>query len=168
MTSSIDQFGRSDNTKPNNDEKSKKILEALSDIKNQLQNDNFEISKKKEPVINKTNFTKENLENKEIENLNDKLNNLEKKINSLSSKIILNSHEIKNQKDFIKEEKSVFHKIKHNQETVSKEIPVEVELNQKDNFKNKKSNLIILLFIVFFLSLGVLALTKGELLWELL
>ena len=168
MISGIDQFGRSDDNKTNDDEKSKKILEALSDIKNQLQNDKFDTNNKKEPIINKTNFTKENLENNEISNLNNKLNNLEKKIHSLSSRIILNSHEIKSPKDFIKEERSVFHQIKNNQETVLNELPIEMELNQKNNIKNKKSKLIILLFIVFFLSLGVLALTKSEFLWELL
>ena len=42
MNSEIDQFGRSaSNSDVLNDEKSKRILDALSDIKNQLQNDEF-------------------------------------------------------------------------------------------------------------------------------
>jgi hypothetical protein len=42
MNSEVDQFGRSANNSDGlSDDKSKRILEALSDIKNQLQNDEF-------------------------------------------------------------------------------------------------------------------------------
>ena len=52
MNSEVDQFGRSTNNSDGlNDDKSKRILEALSDIKNQLQNDEFIPKVEKENLI---------------------------------------------------------------------------------------------------------------------
>ena len=54
MNSEVDQFGRStNNSDALNDDKSKRILEALSDIKNQLQNDEFIPKVEKENISRK-------------------------------------------------------------------------------------------------------------------
>ncbi len=53
MNSEVDQFGRSaSNSDELNNDKSKRILEALSDIKSQLQNDEFIPKVEKKKFIN--------------------------------------------------------------------------------------------------------------------
>ena len=53
MKSEVDQFGRTTNTsKSINEDKSQRILEALSDIKNQLQSDEFTPKDIKENPLN--------------------------------------------------------------------------------------------------------------------
>ena len=76
MKIEVDQFGRNTNQSSiniNNDERSKKILDSLSEIKEQLQNKN--LSPKSETNINPP---KKNLENSNFEQLNERLLNLEK------------------------------------------------------------------------------------------
>ena len=61
MNSEVDQFGRRTNNSDGlNDDKSKRILEALSDIKNQLQNDEFIPKVEKENIIRSKEIKKRN------------------------------------------------------------------------------------------------------------
>ena len=85
MVSDIDQFGR-DTTKNNNsslnDEKSKKILDSLAEIKNQLENKEYN------PNVDDSlpRIRSSNLKNKSVfDELKLKIGSLEKKINTIAT-----------------------------------------------------------------------------------
>ena len=118
MNSKVDQFGRSaSNSDMLSDEKSKRILDALSDIKNQLQNDEFV------PKSSNTYSEKNVKEKKDIaddlnfKNLQEKIENLEKKINQIVQNLGNKSFKDVNQENmFNDEEKSIFHQFEKNSE----------------------------------------------------
>ncbi len=85
MVSDIDQFGR-DTTKSNNpsfnEEKSKKILDSLAEIKNQLENKDYN------PNVDESSpkIKSSNLENKsDFDELKLKIESLEQKINTIDT-----------------------------------------------------------------------------------
>ncbi len=84
MVSDIDQFGR-DTSKSNisnlNEDKSKKILDSLAEIKKQLENKEYS---PKVEQISPTIKVKSN-DNLDFNELNSKIESLEKKLNSLDS-----------------------------------------------------------------------------------
>ena len=82
MVSDIDQFGRNtskNNTPSLNEEKSKKILDSLAEIKNQLENKdynpNVDVSSPKIKISNSKNKS-------DLDELKSKIESLEKKLNS--------------------------------------------------------------------------------------
>ena len=85
MVSDIDQFGRDtskSNTSNLNEDKSKKILDSLAEIKKQLENKEYS------PKVEQTSPTievKSNNDNLDFNELNSKIESLEKKLNSLDS-----------------------------------------------------------------------------------
>lgn len=114
MKSEVDQFGRTTNTLNNiNEDKSQRILEALSDIKNQLQNEEFTPKDIKEKSFKLKEIKQDDPNNLDFKNLQEKIENLEKKINQ-----IFNNLENKNNENSTKDERvtseeiSVFHQLK--------------------------------------------------------
>ena len=84
MNSEVDQFGRNTNNSDGlNEDKSKRILEALSDIKNQLQNDEFIPKVEKENIIRSKDIKKDTNHDLDFKNLHYKIESLEKKINQI-------------------------------------------------------------------------------------
>ena len=114
MVSDIDQFGR-DTTKNNNpsfnEEKSKKILDSLAEIKNQLENKDY--NPKLDDTSPRTRAS--NLKNKsDFDELKLKIESLEKKINTIDTYLnnkssIKQVHEPMSQK--LDGDLSVFHQI---------------------------------------------------------
>ena len=116
MSSEVDQFGRSTiNSDDLSDDKSKRILDALSDIKNQLQNEEYIPKVEKENLSRPKDSKKDISHDLDFKNLHYKIESLEKRINQ----IVENLHN--SQKgNFIKKEQineedlSIFHKIENN------------------------------------------------------
>ena len=158
MNSEVDQFGRSAiNSDDFNNDKSKKILEALSDIKNQLQNDEY-IPKVEKENISRPKDTKKDIKHDlDFKNLHFKVERLEKKINQ----IVENLHNSQ-KSNFVKEEQinmedlSIFHKIENNklEQKTNKSIVV-LENQNLQNISNFKFYhfLILLIFLVTALTL---------------
>ena len=106
MVSDIDQFGRDtskSNTSNLNEDKSKKILDSLAEIKKQLENKEYS------PKVEQTSPTievKSTNDNLDFNELNSKIESLEKKLNSLvsilqnKSLLVLESENINNQSKF--------------------------------------------------------------------
>ena len=115
MNIEVDQFGRNTNQPSinnSNDERSKKILDSLSEIKEQLQNKNF--SPKSETNISPS---KKNLENSNFEELNKRLFNLEKRLIELNNKLELNDenhHNFHPDFDDSNDQKSIFSNFENN------------------------------------------------------
>ena len=138
MVSDIDQFGR-DTTKNNNsslnDEKSKKILDSLAEIKNQLENKDYN------PNVDDSSpkIRASNLKNKsDFDELKLKIESLEKKINTID--IFLNNktniqevHEPMSQK--VDGNLSVFHQI-NNQSSMQQNKSLLVLENEIDLHKS--------------------------------
>ena len=109
MKSEVDQFGRSTTSSDGlSDEKSKRILDALSDIKNQLQNDEFTPKDIKENISRPQETKKETKNHLDFKNLDIKIEILEKKINQIvenlqnNQKSIFVSDEEINEEDLLK------------------------------------------------------------------
>jgi valyl-tRNA synthetase len=118
MNSEVDQFGRSaNNSDVLSDDKSKRILEALSDIKNQLQNDEF-VPKPSNTFTEKTFKEKKDIaDDLDFKNLQEKIENLEKKINQIVQNLDNKSfRDINKENTFNDEEKSIFHQFEKNSE----------------------------------------------------
>ena len=145
MNSKVDQFGRSaSNSDVLSDEKSKRILDALSDIKNQLQNDEFV------PKSSNTYSEKNVKEKKDIaddlnfKNLQEKIESLEKKINLIVQNLDNKSfRDINKENTFNDEEKSVFHQFEKNSEL---EIGKSLTVVNNPYYKKTKINFIQLIF----------------------
>jgi len=145
MNSEVDQFGRStNNSDVLNDDKSKRILEALSDIKNQLQNDEFV------PKSSNTYSEKNVKEKKDIadhlnfKNLQEKIESLENKINLIVQNIDNKSFRDANKENtFSDEEKSVFHQFEKNSEL---EIGKSLTVVNNPYYQKTKINFIQLIF----------------------
>ena len=147
MVSDIDQFGR-DTTKNNNpsfnEEKSKKILDSLAEIKNQLENKDYNPNvDDSSPRIrvsdlkNKSDFDELKLK---IESLEKKINNIDAYLNNESS--TKQVHEPMSQK--LDEDLSVFHQI-DNQSSMQQNKSLLVLENENDL---NKSNFNLFRFIM--------------------
>ena len=147
MVSDIDQFGR-DTTKNNNpslnEEKSKKILDSLAEIKNQLENKDYN------PNVDDSSprIRASNLKNKsDFDELKLKIESLEKKINTIDTYLnnkssIKQVHEPKSQK--LDGHLSVFHQI-DNQSSIQQNKSLLVLENENDL---NKSNFNLFRFIM--------------------
>ena len=127
MNIEVDQFGRNtnqSNTNNNNEDKNKKILDSLSEIKEQLQNKNF--SPISDPPVNlSNNFSK----NSDFEELNQRLINLERSLIDINKKLKIkgeNFQDINSKLKNFNEEKSIFDNL------------------EKSSNKNERKNLLVL------------------------
>ena len=116
MNSEVDQFGRSTNNSEGlNEDKSKRILEALSDIKNQLQNDEFIPKVEKENISRTKDIKKDTYHELDFKNLHYKIESLEKKINQIVENLQNNQKGVfKKEEELDEEDQSIFHKIENN------------------------------------------------------
>ena len=147
MVSDIDQFGR-DTTKNNNpsfnEEKSKKILDSLAEIKNQLENKDYN------PNVDDSSprIRVSNLKNKsDFDELKLKIESLEKKINTIDT-ILINKSSIKEVHEPTSKkldgDLSVFHQI-DNQSSMQQNKSLLVLENESDL---NKSNFNLFRFIM--------------------
>ena len=127
MNIEVDQFGRNtnqSNTKNNNEDKNKKILESLSEIKEQLQNKNF--SPISDPPVNLLNKISKN---SDFEELNQRLINLERSLIDINDKLKTKGKNFQNVDSNLNnsnEEKSIFNDL------------------EKSSIKNEGKNLLVL------------------------
>ena len=127
MNIEVDQFGRNTNqssTNNNNEDKNKKILESLSEIKEQLQNKNF--SPVSDPPVNLLNKISKN---SDFEELNQRLINLERSLIEINDKLKTKGKNFQNVDSNLKnsnEEKSIFNDL------------------EKSSIKNEGKNLLVL------------------------
>ena len=166
MNIKVDQFGRSNiSSDDRSDDRSNKILEALSDIKNQLQNDEY-IPKVEKENLSRSKDTKKDISHDlDFKNLHYKIESLEKRINQ----IVENLHN--NQKgNFVKEEQinkedfSIFHKIENNKlvENQNKSIVV-LENQSLQNISNFKFYHFLVLLIILITALTLITSMKLKL-----
>ncbi len=162
MNSEVDQFGRSTiNSDDLSDDKSKRILDALSDIKNQLQNDEY-IPKVEKKKLSKPINTKDFSHDLDFKNLYYKIESLEKRINQIVEN--LNNSQKGN---FVKEEQinkedlSIFHKIENNklEENQNKSIVV-LENQNLQNISNFKLYHFLILLIILITALTLITSKK--------
>ena len=159
MVSDIDQFGR-DTTKNNNpsfnEEKSKKILDSLAEIKNQLENKDYN------PNIDDSSprTRASNLKNKsDFDELKLKIESLEKKINTIDTFLnnkssIKQVHEPMSQK--LDGDLSVFHQI-DNQSSMQQNKSLLV-LEDEADFNRSNFNLFRFIMTINFLIIVLIAL----------
>ena len=135
MVSDIDQFGRDtskSNTSNLNEDKSKKILDSLAEIKKQLENKEYS------PKVEQTSPTievKSNNDNLDFNELNSKIESLEKKLNSLDS-FLQNKSEVTQVDQSLDRELSVFHQL-DNQSTIKQNKSLLVLESENINYKSK-------------------------------
>ena len=157
MVDNIDQFGR--DTSKNissslNEEKSKKILDSLAEIKNQLENKEYN------PNVDDSSTKINNSNNKsDFDELKSKIETLEKKINSINT--FLNSssskdkvHETVSQK--LDGELSIFHKL-DDQSSIQQNKSLLVLENEGD-FNRSNFNLFRFIMTINFLIIALIAL----------
>ena len=159
MVSDIDQCGR-DNTKNNNpslnEEKSKKILDSLAEIKNQLENKDYN------PNIDESSprTRASNLKNKsDFDELKLKIESLEKKLNTIDTFLNNKSsnekfHEPINQK--LDGDLSIFHKL-DNQSSIQQNKSLLV-LEDEADFNRSNFNLFRFIMTINFLIIALIAL----------
>ena len=159
MVSDIDQFGR-DTTKNNNpslnEEKSKKILDSLAEIKNQLENKDYN------PNIDESSprTRASNLKNKsDFDELKLKIESLEKKLNTIDAFLNNKSsnekfHEPINKK--LDGDLSIFHKL-DNQSSIQQNKSLLV-LEDEADFNRSNFNLFRFIMTINFLIIVLIAL----------
>ena len=152
MKSEVDQFGRStNNSDVLNDDKSKRILEALSDIKNQLQNDEFIPKIEKENITRTKDLKKDINHDLDFKTLHYKIESLEKKINQIVENLQNNQKGgLKKEEELEEEDQSIFHKIENNNsgQKQSKSIIVLENQNLQNISSFKFYHFLILLVIL--------------------
>ena len=148
MNIEVDQFGRNtdqSNIDNSSNERSKKILDSLSEIKQQLQNKSF--SPKFEPDVNSP---KKNLENSNFEELNKRLFNLEKRLIEMNDKLELkneNHHSFYSDFDDGHEEKSIFNSLENESITnVGKSLLV-LDKDKKGNISKFRFYHFVIIFL---------------------
>lgn len=135
MVSDIDQFGRDtskSNTSNLNEDKSKKILDSLAEIKKQLENKEYS------PKVEQTSPTievKSNNDNLDFNELNSKIESLEKKLNSLDS-FLQNKSEVTQVAQSLDGELSIFHQL-DNQSPIKQNKSLLVLESENINYKSK-------------------------------
>ena len=159
MISDIDQFGR-DTTKNNNpnfnEEKSKKILDSLAEIKNQLENKDYN------PNVDDSSprIRASNLKNKsDFDELKLKIESLEKKLSSIDTFLNNKSsyekvHEPINQK--LDGDLSIFHKL-DNQSSIQQNKSLLV-LEDEADFNRSNFNLFRFIMTINFLTIVLIGL----------
>ena len=169
MNSEIDQFGRSTNSSDGlNDDKSKRILEALSDIKNQLQNDEFIPKVEKENITRSKEIKKDNNHDLDFKNLHYKIESLETKINQIVENLENNQKGVLKKEEKLEEEaQSIFHKIENNNSDQQSKSIVVLENQSLQNISNFKFYhflilLVILLVVLTLITSKILRLTISE------
>jgi len=165
MVSDIDQFGR-DTTKNNNpsfnEEKSKKILDSLAEIKNQLENKDYN------PNVDDSSprIRASNLKNKsDFDELKLKIESLEKKINTIDAYLnnkssIKQVHEPMSKK--LDGDLSVFHQI-DNQSSMQQNKSLLVLENENDLNKSNFNlfRFIMTINILFLVLIGLIVHIKN-------
>ena len=135
MVSDIDQFGRDtskSNTSNLNEDKSKKILDSLAEIKKQLENKEYS------PKVEQTSPTievKSNNDNLDLYELNSKIESLEKKLNSLDT-FLQNQSEVTQVGQSLDGELSIFHQL-DNQSSIKQNKSLLVLESENINYKSK-------------------------------
>ena len=135
MVSDIDQFGRDtskSNTSNLNEDKSKKILDSLAEIKKQLENKEYS------PKVEQTSPSievKSNNDNLDFNELNSKIESLEKKLNSLDS-FLQNKSKVTQEDQSLDGELSIFHQL-DNQSTIKQNKSLLVLESENINYKSK-------------------------------
>ena len=169
MNSEVDQFGRRTNNSDGlNDDKSKRILEALSDIKNQLQNDEFIPKVEKENIIRTKNIKKDINHDLDFKNLHYKIESLEKKINQIVENLQNNQKGVLKKEEELEEEvQSIFHKIENNNSEQQSKSIVVLENQSLQNISNFKFYhflilIVILLVVLTLITSNNLGLTLSE------
>ena len=163
MVSDIDQFGRdtSRNSGPSlNEEKSKKILDSLAEIKNQLENTDYI------PNVDETTPIKNNSKNEsDFDELKSKIESLEKKLNSIDTYLnnksnIKQVHEPMSQK--LDGDLSVFHQI-DNQSSMQQNKSLLVLENENDLNKSNFNlfRFIMTINILFLVLIGLIVYIKN-------
>ena len=159
MVSDIDQFGRDtskNNTPSLNEEKSKKILDSLAEIKNQLENKDYN------PNIDDSSprTRVSNLKNKsDFDELKLKIESLEKKLNTIDTFLKNKSsyekfHEPINKK--LDGDLSIFHKL-DNQSSIQQNKSLLV-LEDEADFNRSNFNLFRFIMTINFLIIVLIAL----------
>ena len=158
MNSEVDQFGRSTNSSDGlNDDKSKRILEALSDIKNQLQNDEFIPKVEKENLIRTKDTKKDTNHDLDFKNLHYKIESLEKKINQIVENLQNNQKGVLKKEEELEEEaQSIFHKIENNNSGQQSKSIVVLENQSLQNISNFKFYHFLILTVILLVVLTLI------------
>ena len=161
MVSDIDQFGR-DTSKSNasnlNEDKSKKILDSLAEIKKQLENKEYS------PKVEQTSATievKSNNDNLDFNELNSKIESLEKKLNSLDS-FLQNKSEVTQVAQSLDGELSIFHQL-DNQSPIKQNKSLLVLESENINYKSKFKlfHFIMTINFLFLILIGLIVYMKN-------
>ena len=163
MNSEVDQFGRSTiNLNDPSGDNSKRILEALSNIKNQLQNDDFIPRVEKENISRIKEIKKDNNHDLDFKNLHNKIESLEKKINKIVEN--LNNFQKVNfeKEEQIKEEDlTIFHKIEFSKSEQEQGKSIVVVENQSlQNISNFKFYHFLILLVILITALTLITSKK--------
>ena len=161
MVLDIDQFGR-DTSKSNasnlNEDKSKKILDSLAEIKKQLENKEYS------PKVEQTSPTievKSNNDNLDFNELNSKIESLEKKLNSLDS-FLQNKSEVTQVDQSLDGELSIFHQL-DNQSPIKQNKSLLVLESENVNYKSKFKlfHFIMTINFLFLILIGLIIYIKN-------
>ena len=161
MVSDIDQFGRDtskSNTSNLNEDKSKKILDSLAEIKKQLENKEYS------PKVEQTSPTievKSDNDNLDFNELNSKIESLEKKINSLDY-FFQNKTEVTQVDQSLDGELSIFHQL-DNQSPMkqNKSLLVLESENINNKSKFKLFHFIMTINFLFLILIGLIVYIKN-------
>ena len=161
MVSDIDQFGRDtskSNTSNLNEDKSKKILDSLAEIKKQLENKEYT------PKVEQTSTTievKSNNDNFDFNELNSKIESLEKKLNSLDS-FLQNKSEVTQVDQSLDGELSIFHQL-DNQSPIKQNKSLLVLESENINYKSKFKlfHFIMTINFLFLILIGLIVYIKN-------
>ena len=161
MVSDIDQFGRDtskSNTSNLNEDKSKKILDSLAEIKKQLENKEYS------PKVEQTSPTievKSANDNLDFNELNSKIESLEKKLNSLDS-FLQNKSEVTQVGQSLDGELSIFHQL-DNQSSIKQNKSLLVLESENINYKSKFKlfHFIMTINFLFLILIGLIIYIKN-------
>ena len=161
MVSDIDQFGRDtskSNTSNLNEDKSKKILDSLAEIKKQLENKEYS------PKVEQTSPTievKSTNDNLDFNELNSKIVSLEKKINSLDA-FLQKKSEVKQVDQSLDGELSIFHQL-DNQSPIKQNKSLLVLESENINYKSKFKlfHFIMTINFLFLILIGLIIYIKN-------
>jgi hypothetical protein len=161
MVSDIDQFGRDtskSNTSNLNEDKSKKILDSLAEIKKQLENKEYS------PKVEQTSPTievKSNNDNLDFNELNSKIESLEKKLISLDS-FLQNKSEVTQVGQSLDGELSIFHQL-DNQSSIKQNKSLLVLESENINYKSKFKlfHFIMTINFLFLILIGLIIYIKN-------
>ena len=161
MISDIDQFGRDtskSNTSNLSEDKSKKILDSLAEIKKQLENKEYS------PKVEQTSPTievKSTNDNLDFNELNSKIESLEKKLNSLDS-FLQNKSEVTQVGQSLDGELSIFHQL-DNQSSIKQNKSLLVLESENINYKSKFKlfHFIMTINFLFLILIGLIVYIKN-------